>query len=101
VVVALFCALLIALTSLEPTVIRIQQSIDKVLGFDQCMNNTSKEDTSNACLQGMISYWNMVWLWVLEDYKSSQLRRGIRKGKRHISDKYFLLYSKINDFHKA
>lgn len=104
VVVALFCGLLIALSHLEDVVKYMQCRIDHMLGFDGDQQNEQSRSHIQSQSQYMASLlWaiNVVWVWVQKDYESSQLRRAIRKGKRHIRTKYFLLYSKINDFHKA
>lgn len=90
VVVGLFCVLLVALTTLESKIINMQQVIDSVLFTDT--------HHTNPLLIGCLSTF---WTWIKKDYESSQLRRGIRRTKRHVRDKYFLLYSKINDIHKA
>lgn len=89
-VVTFFAGVILTLASAEtqPYIRMIQYRIDDTLGFSPngCQLQTTNYDEN---WQHMFKdVFRMVTNWVKEDYKSSQLRRVVRRSRRYIHNKF-------------
>lgn len=86
-IVLCFSGILFILASEEcqHVIKNIQKHIDEMLGF----TTPHQQEHHHSPLKTKIQYWcRTLGVWIQNDYKSSQIRRVIRRCKRYIHNKF-------------